>query len=227
MLQKLYEKLASLNLGLWLMGLVMVALAAGSFSPGASETAGINDIPLFAWLKETPLGYSWWLWLAVALLVVLVVNTVLCTIEALRRRGRSIAPHLMHAGFLLIVVAHLFSAYGSLKAQVPLLEGRTLDFPDGSKVKVESIHAVSGSMGMMTSYSADLRTPRGELKEVRPNQPLFYGGYGVYLKEVEMEPAPAGLFEVHREPGAWPALLGALLFTIGNIMLLSVRRGRS
>ena len=61
---------------------------------------------------------------------------------------------------------------------------------------------------------------------MRPNSPLFHRGYGIYLKEVEMDPAPAALFEVHREPGALPALLGALIFTAGNVMLLSARRGK-
>jgi hypothetical protein len=41
-----------------------------------------------------------------------------------------------------------------------------------------------------------------------------------------MYPTRAALVEIHREPGAGIALAGALLFTIGNIVLLSVRRGR-
>lgn len=132
MLKNLYLRLCSLNLGLWLLAGVMVALAVGSFSGGSSETAGLNDMPLFSWLQRAPLSFSWWLWIAVALIAVLCVNATLCTIEALRKKGRSIAPHLMHAGFLLIVVAHIFSAYGGFKDQVVVAEGGASAFRTGS-----------------------------------------------------------------------------------------------
>jgi len=227
MLKGVYQKLASLTLGLWLMALVMLALAAGSFSPGSSESTGLNDVPLFLWLKEIPLAFSWWLWLAVIFLVVLAINTILCTIEALKqRKGRSLAPHLMHAGFLLIAVAHLCSAYGSFKEPVQLREGGALTFPDGAMYRVEAIRTTVGPMEMLSDYALDLRAPKGDLVSASPNHPVFYRGYGIYLKNVGLEPAPVALVEVHREPGALPALAGALIFTIGNVMLLAVRRGR-
>ena len=118
------------------------------------------------------------------------------------------------------------SASGGFKAQLQVGQGGWIGFPDGSQVKVEAIHGVVGPMGMMTSYSAELRTPEGQLREVRPNQPLFFEKYGIYLKDVALDPAPMALFEVHREPGAPLALAGALVFTVGNLMLLGVRRGR-
>ena len=52
---------------------------------------------------------------------------------------------------LAIDQAYRSGQWDAIKAQVPLRQGRTLDFPDGSRVKVESIHAVTGSMGMMTA----------------------------------------------------------------------------
>ena len=67
MLKNIYNRLCSLNLGLWLMSGVMLALAVGSFSRGSSETAGLNDMPLVLWLQLAPLSFSWWLWLSVAL----------------------------------------------------------------------------------------------------------------------------------------------------------------
>src|SRR5690348_1621920 len=122
MLKNIYTRLISLNLGLWLMSGVMLVLAVGSFSRGSSESAGLNDMPLLLWLQRAPLSFSWWLWIAVALIALLCLNALLCSIDALRRKGRSIAPHLMHAGFLLIVLAHLFSAYGGFKQQLQLTE---------------------------------------------------------------------------------------------------------
>ncbi|UFS72279.1 cytochrome C biogenesis protein ResB [Geomonas sp. RF6] len=226
MLKTCYEKLSSLTLGLWLMALVMLFLAIGSFSPGSSEQGGLNDVPLFVWLKEIPLPFSWWLWLALLLLVVLTVNTILCTVEALKRKGRGLGPHLMHAGFLLVAFAHLCSAYGSFKEPVQLRQGGSLAFPDGASYRIERIHATQGAMGMMSDYGIELRAPDGRLLDSRPNHPVFHRGYGIYVKQVALEPEPAALVEVHREPGAIPALAGALIFTVGNIMLLAARRGR-
>jgi len=204
---------------------VMLALALGSFSRGSTEGAGLNEMPLFAWLARAPLSFSWWLWIAVALLVVLCLNALLCSIEALRK-GRSLAPQLMHAGFLLIALAHLLSAYGGFKQQFQLGEGGSIGFPDGERVWVERISAEVGPLGMMSAYRAQLRVGNGAPKGIEPNQPLFHKGFGIYLKEVGLTPAPVALLEVHREPGAPAALLGALLFTLGNLMLLIQRRGK-
>src|SRR5512136_3141682 len=120
MLRTLYDRLASLNLGLWLMLGVLLLLGAGSFV-GGGEGSSLNDLPLFDWLSQAPLAESWWLWATVALLAALSLNTVLCSIESLRSKYRRerflflVAPQVMHLGFLLIVLAHLFSAVGGFK----------------------------------------------------------------------------------------------------------------
>jgi cytochrome c biogenesis protein ResB len=202
----------------------MLALAVGSFSGGSSESAGLNGMPLFLWLQQAPFAFSWWLWLAIALMALLCLNALLCSIEALRMKGRSLAPQLMHAGFLLVALAHLLSAYGGSKELLQLGEGGSIGFADGQLVRVERIAAEAGPMGSMSAYSAQLRVGGGEPRGVRPNVPLFYKGYGIYLKGVLLTPAPVALLEVHREPGAFAALSGALLFTLGNLMLLAKRR---
>jgi ResB-like family protein len=225
-LKTLYTRLTSLNLGLWLLTGVMLALAAGSFSSGSSESSGLNDVPLFYWLQHAPVSFSWWLWICVGLIAILCLNTFLCSIEALRNKGRSIAPHLMHLGFLLIVLAHLFSAYGGFKQQFQLPEGGSIGFPDGERVHIESITTEAGPMGMPSGYRAELRLDSGRLGGIEPNSPLFHKGYGIYLKHVALTPAPLAILEIHREPGALMALFGALFFTAGNVMLLAKRRGR-
>src|SRR6266542_3596060 len=86
MLTKLYDQLVSLNLGLWLIGGVLLFLGIGSFSSGGAESGNINEMPLLRWLLETPVAVSWWLWAAVALLALLALNTVLCSVESLRMK---------------------------------------------------------------------------------------------------------------------------------------------
>ncbi|KAF0217008.1 MAG: hypothetical protein FD174_3457 [Geobacteraceae bacterium] len=235
MLTKIYDRLASLTLGLWLIGGVCLFLGIGSFSGGGAEGSSINDMPLFAWLRETPVVTSWWLWLTIACLALLALNTVVCSIESLRNKyGRTnflvlIAPQLMHLGFLLIVLAHLFSAYGGYKQVMQVYEGSAIGFPDGERVQVAAITAAAGPMGMMTDFGAELRygAPGNEKSQtIRPNEPLFYKGVGIYVKDVGMVPERTALVEIHREPGAGCALAGALLFTVGNVVLLAVRRGK-
>ena len=233
MLKRFYNWLASLDLGLWLLAGVMALLGVGSFM--RSEGSGINDVALFTWLTGVPVGMSWWLWGSVVLLAALAANTLCCSIEALRSRaGKArlvalLAPQLMHAGFLLILVAHLFSSVGGFKQVLQVGEGSIIGFPDGSRLQVTRLTAQIGPMGMPTEFSGTIRhiTPGGKQEQdIRPNHPYFYHGFGVYLKDVEPYPVRAALVEIHREPGAGLALAGALLFTIANVALLIVRRGK-
>jgi hypothetical protein len=232
MLRTIYDRLSSLTFGLWLIGGVMVLLAVGSFA-GSGEGAGsINSIALFAWLAESPVALSWWLWATVGLLALLALNTVLCSVESLRTKaGNSrflavIAPQVMHLGFLLIVLAHLCSAWGGSKYVLPVREGAVVSFPGEGEVRIGNLRLETGLMGMPTAYSAEIRDPAGGAHIVSPNHPAFYRGYGIYLKQVELYPYRAAIIEVHREPGAGLALAGALLFTFGNLVLLAVRRGK-
>ncbi|HEY6839106.1 MAG TPA: cytochrome c biogenesis protein ResB [Geobacteraceae bacterium] len=235
MFVRIYNRFASLNLGLWLTFGVLFFLGVGSFVNGGEEGGAINDMPLLAWLRLAPPAVSWWLWVTLVLLALLVVNTLLCSVESLRMKWQRgsflirIAPQVMHAGFLLIVLAHLFSARGSFKEPVQVTEGMTIGFPDGSGVRVEKITAVMGMRGMVTDYEARVRsvgTAEERTAILRPNHPFFHQGFGLYLKQAEPYPVPNAYLEVHREPGAGIALAGALLFTLGNVVLLAVRRGR-
>ncbi len=234
MFNKLYSLFASFNLSIWLMVCVIVLFAVGSFSGSGAETSSINDMALFAWLREVPVAFSWWLWLIIGLLAVLALNTVLCSIESLRSKYRRtnflaiIAPQVMHAGFLLIALAHLFSAYGGQKGVLQVHEGQSIGFPDGSGIMLKNITGQIGSRGMLTSYQAEVK-PDSDGKapsQISPNNPFFYRGFGIYLKDVQLFPERIALVEIHREPGAGVALAGALLFTIGNIVLIAVRRGK-
>ena len=233
MIRNIYESLASLSFGLWLMGGVMALLAAGSF--GGKDAAALDEMPLFAWLGAAPFSASWWLWGTLALLALMVANTLLCSVEAIRKRyGKGglvalLAPQLMHAGFLLIVLAHLLSAKGGAKQAMQLFEGSDLRFPGGGSVVVEAIEVQTGPRGMPVDYRARVRVVENGAATpvtVRPNEPLFHGDLGIYLKHVEPFPFPTALVEIHREPGAGWALAGAILFTVGNVMLLAVRRER-
>jgi len=231
-LKNLWRFCISIELCLGLLALVCVVMAAGSFLLRGDYAAAINAVPLLVWLREVPVGASWWLWLTVMLLALLVLNTILCSSETLWSRwGRAgwmslFAPQLIHAGFLLIVLAHLLSAYGGSMQQVVVAEGMVAQLPDGRQFGVAGIGVSMSPMGMPTGYSSELVTDLGNPAErftISPNHPWFSGGYGVYIKQAEGYPYKRALLEIHREPGAGMALAGALIFTVGNILLVWLR----
>ncbi|HIJ86453.1 MAG TPA: cytochrome C biogenesis protein ResB [Desulfuromonadales bacterium] len=229
---KLWRILVSLELCLGVLALVCTFMAAGSFRLSGEYAAAINSMPLFMWLRETPLSISWWLWIVLALLAVLALNTVLCSSETLWSRwGRGgwsalLAPQFMHAGFLLIVLAHLLSATGSSFNAVTVGEMTLAALPDGSRFGVASISVATSPQGLPLGFSSELVpdvTRPAERVVISPNHPWFHQGYGVYIKQAEAYPYKRALLEIHREPGAAVALAGALLFTVGNVMLVMIR----
>lgn len=220
----LWRRLASVELCLWLLALVCGVLGAGSFFLEGEAAASINAMPLFSWLFASPPSVSWWLWLAIVLLVLLVLNTLLCSIDSLRQRlGRAsllpvLAPQLVHAGFLMIVAAHLISALWGFKGTLQMAPGMEAALPDGRPFMLGTVSAAFSPRGMPTGFSGELYTDPSRPNErvvISPNHPWLSGGYGVYIKHAEKIPQPWALLEIHREPGAGMALAGSLLFSAG------------
>lgn len=231
-MKRFWQLCISIELCLFLLALVCTAMASGSFLLTGEYAAAINAMPLFVWLREVPAGVSWWLWVCVALLALLVLNTLFCSFDTLKARwGRAgllplIAPQLMHAGFLLIVLAHLQSAMGGYVQPLEVYEGALARLPDGRPFGVAAITVAGSPMGMPTGFSSELVPDLANQVTrvtISPNHPWFSGGYGVYIKQAEAYPYPRALFEIHREPGAGMALAGALLFTVGNVVLVWLR----
>ncbi|MDD2899539.1 MAG: cytochrome C biogenesis protein ResB [Desulfuromonadaceae bacterium] len=232
---KLWRILISLELCLGLLAAVCVVMSAGSFSLSGEYAAAINGMPLFEWLRVTPTVISWWLWVILVLLAMLAGNTVLCASETLRLRwGKSglvplIAPQLMHAGFLLIVLAHLMSALGSSLHSVQVMEMNVAALPDGSKFGVASISVKTTPQGMPIGFSSELVVNLDKPSErvtISPNHPWFTNGFGVYIKQAEAFPFKRALLEIHREPGAAMALAGSVIFIMGNVLLVFFRSKR-
>jgi hypothetical protein len=140
-----------------------------------------------------------------------------------------LAPQLMHAGFLLIVCAHLLSAAGSSHQAVEVGEMMLATLPDGTRFGIASISVNTSPQGIPIGFSSelvpDLNRPAGRTV-ISPNHPWFAHGFGVYIKQAEAYPFKRALLEIHREPGAAMALAGALLFMVGNALLVVIRSRR-
>ena len=137
-----------------------------------------------------------------------------------------LAPQLMHIGFLLIILAHVQSAYGSYVQQVEVVEGMLAQLPDGKQFGIAGLAVAMSPTGMPIGFSSelvtDLRNPM-QRYTISPNHPWFSGAYGVYIKQAETYPRKWALLEIHHEPGAGMALAGAIVFTVGNVLLLYLR----
>lgn len=231
-MKTIWRFLISLDLGLWLLGGVCLLMAAGSFLLQGEAAAAINAMPLFAWLMEVQAAVSWWLWLVIALLALLVINTIFCSTDTLcqklRRAGLlpTIAPQMIHAGFLLIIAAHLISSLWGFKQTLQLAPGMQATLPDGRPFMLGRVDEMMSPQGMPVGASGELYIDPYRPEErvtISPNNPWLSGGYGVYIKHAATQPQPLALLEIHREPGAGMALAGSLLFSVGTVLLLWFR----
>lgn len=85
------------------------------------------------------------------------------------RKGVRLAPQLMmHAGFLLIALAHLLSAVGRFKGQLYLGVGGFRGFPDGERVRLEPISAETGAMGMQSAFGVQPEGGKGKAERGAP-----------------------------------------------------------
>lgn len=226
-----WKVLISQRLAVWLLGLEIAGLLCGSVmmagNRAVTEAMGGNT-PLFLWLAHGPLALTWWLWAAIFVLIILAVNTVCCSIESIRRKKGGLpgllAPQAMHAGFLLFLVAHLMSTLGASKLVGGLPEGYLARLPSGFSLFMGEVEAGArprAEVELLSSGGGVLK--RGVLA---PNHPVFFKGYGIYLQDVIMNPIPAAVIEISREPGAPWALSGAILFALGiALMALPGKKG--
>jgi len=227
----------SLRTTIWLLLALLSLLFYGSIvMPLHEEFQGLQTISVFQWLSQNPSSLTWWLWGSIGLISILTANTIFCSFDSLIRKRSArqwllvISPQVIHAGFLFILLAHLMSAYGSFKGTAVVYNGSVLDLQNGASAVFERISAGIGPQGYIESWSVAVRYYR-EGKElshdvIGPNSPSFEGGLGIYVKNVQVEPYPAALIEVSREPGALWALLGGILFLLGmtTLLLLKARR---
>jgi hypothetical protein len=216
--------LASLKLTVWVLTLLIAVFFLGAFLmpvfPEAHE--GMNTMPLFVWWSRSGKAFflkNGWLPLSMILLALLALNTLVCTIRSLRV-GPSFFAHVTHAGFLLILVAHLVSAStGFRESGIVLPKGHTVMIPRlNLKLLLNHIDYDTYPNGMPKDYSAEVVLISKEGRTTRTlsaNRPAFYEGVPIYLKTFGFRPIPYAVCEVVDDPGAKIALGGSILFLIG------------
>jgi|Deesub1362A_J573_1020465.scaffolds.fasta_scaffold00742_15 cytochrome c biogenesis protein ResB len=221
----------SLKTALWLLILLLLLFIAGAvFMPLNTEYTFMSSMPLFQWLRGQPIRIAWWIWGSIGILSLLAINTILCSVESLARKGRArgwlllIAPQIIHIGFLLVLFAHLLDAAQGFKYLSVVRPGTILQIDDDSLLRIRDIDINIDASGYIrdwrvsVEYISDSRTTGDDV--LRPNRPLVRDGLNVSVKDLRAFPHKAVLLQISREPGALWALGGGVLIMAGIIILI-------
>ncbi len=228
----------SLKTTVWtLFGLVCLFFIGSYMMPvHRAVFAPMNDVLLFQWIEDLAaqnLWQTWWFFAVLAGLVLLTINTIVCSILAIRGKWsradvlRRLSPQVIHIGFLFILLAHLLGAGWGYKLSGMMNEGAFARLPEGRTLSLRSLDAKTDPSGYMRDWSAEVSLYEND-KMVKsgtlgPNRPLFYHGVGIYLKSLSFEQGTAALILVNKDPGALWALAGSIFFMIGAIALLVLK----
>lgn len=228
----------SLKTTVWtLFGLVIIFFIGSYMMPMHREVfSPMNDGLLFDWVENIAfrnLWQAWWFFAALAGLILLTINTIVCSLAAVRGKWSRadfllrISPQIIHLGFLFILLAHLLGAGWGYKLSGMMPEGGFARLPEDRALALQKIIVAADPSGYMQDWSAEVSVyennevvKRGTLG---PNKPLFYKGVGVYLKSLNYERGPAALLMINKDPGAIWALIGSVLFMLGSISLLFLK----
>lgn len=227
----------SLKTTVWiLLGLICVFFLGSYLMPAYREVHGsMNDRLLFQWVEESAAehpGATSWFFLSLAGLVLLTINTVVCSWQAVKGKWSRedfllrIAPQIVHIGFLFILLAHLLGAGWGYRLNGALPVERSAKLPDDRVLYLNDLRPQVDERGFLTDWAAEVFVYEGNRRVAAgilgPNQPLFYRGMGVYLKSFDQD-RPVAYLMVNKDPGAIWALVGAALFTLGSAVILTLK----
>lgn len=238
MIRPILNLLLSLRTAIWLLcGLIVLLFAGAVVMPAHQEFQSIHAAPLIDWMEAQPFGITWWLWVSILLLVVLTANTLFCSVDSIIKKRKVtqwlllISPQVVHIGFLFILLAHLLSSLGGFKGMAVAAEGTSLRVLDTTELHVRSIDLSIDPNGYLTDWSVSLEYRDGgapvRQDRLLPNKPSLYKGLNIHVKDLQAFPYRAVLLEVSREPGAFWALIGGVLFMAGTIALIAVKLRRA
>lgn len=227
----------SLKTTVWtLLGLICVFFLGSYLMPAYKDVhGGMNDRLLFEWVQDSAAARPWatsWFFLSLAGLCLLTINTLVCSYHAIKGRWsredflRRIAPQIVHIGFLFILLAHLLGAGWGYRLSGALPVAAYAKLPDNRVLHLKDLRPRVDASGHLTDWAAEVVIREGERLVASgllgPNQPLFHGGMGVYLKSFDQD-RPVAYLMVNRDPGAVWALAGSILFMFGGCVIVALK----
>jgi cytochrome c biogenesis factor len=243
MMRKLYSLLISLWTLEGTLALTIAVCLAGSLMLPSHLAffSGIDETPLFEWLREAgEPGNTWWIYAMVFCFGLLGVTTALCTLDSLLKlKGRRdilarLFPQLMHIGILLVMLGHLLTAWQGDRFDLLLEEGQSAELGGGYTLGVLQVGLGPDveKEGYYDDWQARLlfTGDSGNKQErlLKPVSPVNIGGNSLFFRSITLpmkdsDEKPSALIRVVRDPGVAWALSGAVLLVIGGIGFLSTR----
>jgi cytochrome c biogenesis protein ResB len=232
----------SLKTTVWTLFALVCLFFVGSYMMPVHRAvfAPMNEDILLNWVRETAvmnLGGTWWFFACLGGLVLLTVNTLVCSLQAIRGKWSRvdfvirISPQVVHIGFLFILLAHLLGAGWGYKLSGMMPEGSFARLPENRTLYLQQIRVQADAAGYVRDWAAQVSLFEND-RPVKsgvlgPNKPLLYRGVGIYLKSLNYERGSAAIIHVAKDPGAIWALAGSILFMLGTITLLIVKWKRA
>lgn len=224
----------SLRTSLWLLACMLVFMLAGAvIMPAYKEYQQLHEMALFEFLTTQPLDVIWWLWGLIGILVILTVNTLFCSVESLVKKRKVtqwlllISPQVIHIGFLFMLLAHLLSATGGSQKFVVAQKGSVFSISKDTILRVKDIEIRSDQSGYISNWKVWVEYYRGSrvigTDTIAPNAPSLPKGFNINVKNLQAFPYHAVLLQISREPGAFWALVGGILFTAGIVALIILK----
>jgi cytochrome c biogenesis protein ResB len=228
----------SLKTAVWFLLVLIVMFFVGSYlMPAHRAVFGtMNDLLLFDWMQQVAIQRpweTWWFFASLALLLLLTINTIACSLQAVKGRWTQsdfslrIAPQIIHIGFLFILLAHLLGASMGYRLSGMVPQGAFVRLPEGRTLHLQDLQVMPDRTGFPTGWRAGVEIYENGEKvaagTLGPNSPLFHRGVGIYLKSFDFEQGPVAFLMVNKDPGALWALIGAVLFTAGSTLLLALK----
>ena len=213
----------SIKTTVWTLFVLVCLFFIGSYMmPAHRETfAPMNEGILLDWtvgIAVAELWKTWWFFAALAALGLLTVNTLVCSLQAIRGKwSRSefflrISPQIIHLGFLFILLAHLLSAVSGYKISGMIPEGAGARVSESTALGLDKIDVKTDPQGYMTDWAASVSIYENntvvQKGVLAPNKPVFYKGIAVYLTTLNFDRGPAAYLLIVEDPGAAWALAG-------------------
>lgn len=227
MLRRAWRIFAAVETSFWLLLLVSATLACGAYAMKAWPTVfqPLNNLLLQDWYDTVGKKHwekIWWLCLLFLLLLLLGVNTAVCTwsrLAALLARRRSydrrafllrISPSIIHLCFLAVLTGHLLSEVSGYNRLFTVQQGQTLHPSEELSLTVLEVHTEKYSSPEMLAGRVKNRSLLLHLhardaearQEVRYLEPILWKGYTFHLKMTHSEEgAPQAKLQVRQDPG--------------------------
>ncbi len=242
-MRKIWNFLNDLKLTYWLLLLICMNLAIGSFYLKYSFSVfhTLNRYLLQDWFQyvgQDHIGQIWWIVSLFLLLFVLFLNTWACMINRLiallkRRQGMSsrlfwikVAPSVIHICFIIIISGHFLSEVSGSNQVIKLAKKQVISIEDKSEpfgIRVTEVkmqkHSQPGMLkGRVKSCSAKLIIVDGHNnyhRSVSILKPVTWNGYSIHLKLTKArKDNPELVLQVKNDPGIPYIILGFALMMI-------------